>query len=262
ARAGPAVPARVVVGTPGSLRADPVFSAGGAEPPFGLLVLDRAEELTESEFSWLAKLAGRYLLVGRAAPPDEPRGPRGRAPEAPLAARIAKCLDRETWAAEGNRLVCRLAPPAPEQRRTMTREPLADRPEIELRFVETGAAPLLAEITFPWATPVVEAKRFLIDALGEVRLRPCGELRWSHAPDAIAATWPAADVGAEAAWVDLEPGVREKVTGAGPFAFTAAVSFDPSAGWDAGRAEAWLEAHLPGPSVSRFAALPRVPGRP
>lgn len=258
AKAGPAVPARVVVGTPGSLSADPVFAPNQGEPPFGLLVLDRAEELTEGEFPWLAKLAGRYLLIGHAIPPEERRG---RAPEPTFAARLARLLDRETWAAEGNRLLCRLAPPAPAQRRTLTREPLADRPEIELRFTETDAEPLLAEIAFPWNMPVAEAKRFLIDSLGEVRLRPCGEVQWEHTPEAIVACWPAADAAA-GEWVELEPGVREKVVGTGPFAFTAAVCFDLSADWDADRAAAWLDARLPGPSASRFAALPRTPGRP
>lgn len=252
-RATPAVAPRVVVGTPGSLKTDPALAP--TEAPFGLLVLDRAEELTENEFSWLARRAGRYVLVGHAIPTD---GARGRG-EPSFASRLARALDRETWAAEGNRLVCRLTPPAPEQRRHMTREPLADRPEIELRFLETGADPLLAEITFPWNTPVVEAKRFLADALNEVRLRPCGELQWENTPDAIVAVWPAAD-SPDGAWVDLEPGVREHVTGAGPFAFTAAVRFDSTAGWDAERAAAWLDARVPGASPSRFAALPRSSG--
>ncbi|AWM40457.1 hypothetical protein [Gemmata obscuriglobus] len=253
ARAVPVAPPRVVVGTPGSLKVDPVFAAPANEGPFGLLVLDRAEELTENEFPWLARLAGRYVLVGHAVPADDRRG-RGGAP--PFAARLARVLDRETWAAEGNRLVCRLVAPDPEQRRRLVREPLADRPEIELRFLETGADPQLAEITFPWNTPVADAKRFLAETLGEVRLRPCGEFHWETAADAVVAVWPAAD-GPDGAWVELEPGVREKVTGAGPFAFTAAVRFDVAAGWDAERAAAWLDARLPGASSSRFAALPR-----
>jgi hypothetical protein len=140
----------------------------------------------------------------------------------------------------------------------MTREPLADRPEIELRFTATDDEPLLAEIAFPGHTPVHAAKGFLFHELGEVLLRPCGELCWNRTADAITATWPAADTGSDGAWVDLEAGVSEKVTGTGPFAFTAAVRFDPAAGWDAERAAAWLETHLPGPSPGRFAALPRT----
>ncbi|MDY3557219.1 hypothetical protein R5W24_006407 [Gemmata sp. JC717] len=258
ARAVPVAPPRVVVGTPGSLKVDPVFASPAGEPPFGLLILDRAEELAENDFPWLARLAGRYVLVGHAVPADEPRGRgHGRGGDAPFVSRLARMLDRETWAAEGNRLVCRLVAPDPEQRRRLVREPLADRPEIELRFLETGAEPQLAEITFPWNTPVADAKRFLAETLGEVRLRPCGEFRWETTDDAVVAVWPAAD-GPNGVWAELESGVREKVTGAGPFAFTAAVRFDFAAGWDADRAAAWLDARLPGASSSRFAALPRA----
>jgi hypothetical protein len=121
----------------------------------------------------------------------------------------------------------------------------------------------LAEIAFPAGTPVPAAKSFLFHELGEVLLRPCGEFHWQQAPGALVAVWPAATSGLavapEGVWIDLEPGVREKVAGAGLFAFTAAVSFDPSAGWDAEKAAAWLARHLPPPSSGRFAALPRSP---
>ena len=59
---------RIVVGTPGSLQADPIFEANrhdlDSRAPFGLLVLDRAEELTEHDFVRLTKLAARWVLVG------------------------------------------------------------------------------------------------------------------------------------------------------------------------------------------------------
>jgi hypothetical protein len=207
------------------------------------------------------------VLVGDAVPRNEPRPafngntrpPRhGRSIEVSFVARLAKLLDRETWTVEGERLVCRLVHLTPEQRRAVTREPLADRPEIELRFTASDAEPLLAEIAFPGMTAITAAKSFLFHTLGEVLLRPCGEFVWKHAPEQITAAWPAADVGRDANWIDLEPGVREKITGAGLFAYTAAVSFDPSAGWDAEKAAAWLGKYLPPPAISRFAAVPRA----
>jgi hypothetical protein len=253
--------ARAVIGTPGCVGTDPAFATIPEDPPFGLLVLDRAEELPEPEFPRLARLAARWVLVGDALPAPRP-ALNGRAPrpagEGPFLARLARALDREPWGAEGDRLVCRLVPITADQRRAATREPLADRPEIELRFVAADADPLLAEIAFPGAMPVPDAKGFLFHALGEVLLRPCGAPVWAHAPDALSVTWPAADTDRAAVWVELEPGVREKVCGAGPFAYTAAVSFDPAAGWDADRAAAWLDAHLPPPATGRFAALPRA----
>src|SRR5205085_133761 len=56
----------LVVGAPGSLDADPVFGAAPPDgaPPFGLLVLDHAEELAEPDFHGLARLADRWVLAG------------------------------------------------------------------------------------------------------------------------------------------------------------------------------------------------------
>lgn len=258
---------RVVVGTPGCLEADSVFRAiEPASPPFGLLVLDHAEELIDPDFARLSRLAGRWVLAGDAAhPEDHPphangshhRHPR---PEPTFAARLARLLDREPWAVDGDRLVFRLAHLNPAQRWALSREPVLDHPHVELRMAAgDGGDPVLAEIAFPVNTAVAAAKGFLFSQLGEVFLRPLGELHWHHAPDRLTACWPAADAG-PAEWVDLEPGVREKVAGAGPAAFTAAVAFDPAAGWDEAKAEAWLAARLPDPSAGRLAVLPRSAG--
>ena len=263
------VESRVVVGTPGSLGADPVFDRAAA--PFDLLVLDRAEELTEHDFVNLARLANRWVLVGDVPPVEQPRaqlngaprrGPsrNGRPAEVPFASRLAWALDRETWGFEADRLVCRLAFPHPDRRPAMTREPLLDRPEIELRFLaDEDGEPVLAEVAFPGGTAIAAARSFLFHQLGEVLLRPCGEARWEYSPTAITASWPAAEQGTHptaAEWIDLEPGVREKIVGHGLAAFTAAVSFDPAQGWDADRAAAWLAENAPAPSASRFCAVP------
>jgi hypothetical protein len=248
---------RIVVGTPRSLGTDPVFSTMAAEPPFGFLVLDRAEQLPETE------------LVGDAHPPDPrpptngsaPRGVRtGRPGELPFVARLAMLLDREMWAAEGSRLVCRLMFLSPEERRRVSHEPLADRPEIELRFTASDGEPLLAEIAFPGTTPIAQAKQFLFGSLGEILLRPCGDVVWTIERDSIIATWPVADSDRDAVWIELEPGVREKVSGTGLFAFTAALRFASDDGWDKDRAAAWLGKHLPPLSTGRFAPLPATAG--
>lgn len=271
ARGGPAAVARllaevpVVVGTPGSLDADPAFDGLPADaPPFALVVLDRAEELTEPDFVNLARLGDRWVLAGEL--PEEPRpalngtpgrGPRHGQPPESFLARLVRRLDRESLAAEADRLVCRLAHPTPEQRRAMTREPLADRPEVELRFVPGEAgSPVLAEIAFPAGTTAADAKAFVARELGEVLLRPCGEPERRYEPDRIAVCWPCPAAAGPSAWIDLEPGVREQVTGPGPHAFTAAVAFD-TATWDADRAEAWLAARLPAASPGRVAVLPK-----
>ncbi len=257
--------ARVVAGTPASLHADPVFDRESSDnPAFELLVLDRAEELIEPVFVQLAKLAARWVLVGTTTPHETPKphlngasGRNGRSSEVSFAARLARTLDRETWVHEAERLVCRLMHPTPEQRRGMTREPLLDRPEIELRFAaDSSGEPVLAEVAFPAGTVAADAKSFLFHQLGEVLLRPCGAVQWNHAPTELTACCPAVEHHPDATWIDLEPGVREKVVGTGLVAFTAAIAFDPAAGWDAEKAEAWLTHHLPVDCAGRFAAVP------
>lgn len=258
--------ARVAVGPPAALSADPVFDAlADRDPPFGLLVLDRAEQLTEPDFARLARLADRWVLAGDVFGVDDhhPRAngsPRrnGRHGGDSFLLRLARLLDREPWAAEGDRLVFRLAHLAPGQRRTVTREPVYDRPQIELRVAagDDGAG-VLAEVAFPLGTPVAEAKQFLARELEAVVLRPAGECVWHRADGRLVACWPLAESGSDEGWVELEPGVREKVAGDGPAAFTAAVAFDPDAGWTAETAEAWLAARVP-VGAGRVATLPRV----
>ena len=260
-------PLRVVVGTPGSLEVDPVFERAAEDSqPFALLVLDRCEELTEADFTRLAALAGRWVLVGDVIHPDESKshsngngksGRNGRAREPGFAARLARLLDREMWAFDADRLVCRLSHPvATGTRPALTREPLLDRPEIELRFAaDSSGEPVLAEVAFPAATTIADAKSFLFHQLGEVLLQPCGAMRWDHSPSALSACWPAAEHPASAVWIDLEPGVREKVAGTGLVAFTAAVAFDPTSGWDNEKAELWLAKHLSRESAGRFANI-------
>src|SRR5439155_1589973 len=166
--------ARIVIGTPGSVAADPVFAAAGpASPPFGLLVLDRAEELTERDFARLSRLAGRWVLAGDAACPDEAppaaigsRGP-DRLPEPTFVARLAPLLDREPMTIEGDRLVFRLLHLSREQRRAAAREPVLDHPHVELRMTAgDDGDPVLAEIAFPADTPIAAAKAFLFSQLG------------------------------------------------------------------------------------------------
>lgn len=255
---------QVVVATPLALDSDPFFTAWPSEVPFAWMIFDRAEELPEAEFVRLSRWAERWIFVGDVAAADQLRPPplrapsrNGRFPESSLVARLAAWLDRETWTCEHNQLVCRLWHVAPPRRLAITREPLADRPEIELRFIdcEVSGEAILAEIAFPPAMDLPAAKRFLFHTLGEVLLRPCGPVKWQQDADAILAVWPVVDT-VEGTWIELEPGIREKIVGTGPYAFTAAVRFDTHAGWDSEKAAAWLQACLPSATSSRFAALP------
>ncbi len=251
---------RIVVGTPASLNEDPIFECAELEqkPPFGLLILDHAEQLNEPDFAALSRLADRWVLAGEATLPESSRGGRhtGRAT---FLTRVARLLNREPWGIEGERLVCRLAHISPEQRRHLQREPLFDHPHIELRVAsDENEQALLAEVAFPAATPIAEAKQFLFRETENVLLRPLGESVWHHGDDRVSVCWPAAETSAIEAWIDLDPGVSEKVIGAGPAAFTAAIVFDAAAGWNSEKAEDWLEARLTTQCTSRVAVLPRA----
>jgi hypothetical protein len=139
----------------------------------------------------------------------------------------------------------------------LTREPLADRPDVELRFTRAGGAePVLAEVAFPPGMSVAAAKAFLAQEVGEVRLAPCGTVHWHESVDRVTAGWPAAEsAGRDVEWIDLGAGVREKVCGHGPDALTAAVTFEKSAGWDRASAADWLARSVG--AATRTATIPR-----
>lgn len=248
---------QVVVGTPGSLDNDAVYSA--VSTPFDRLVLDHAEELSEAALERLAPLATRWVLAGDAAPPApvaHSRTGRSRLNEPSLFCRLAGRFDREPWCFEAGRLVVRRAHLV--NRSALLREPLLDHPDVELGLSATDEEPVLAEIAFPEGTAIPAAKSFLFTQLGEVVLRPCGEPVWHSGADRLTACWPMLEVDGE--WVELETGVRELVVGHGLAAFTGAVSFDPAC-WDEDSARTWLESRIP-PQTSRVARLPceaRVP---
>jgi hypothetical protein len=260
---------RIVVGTPGSLEADPVFVDAA---PFALIILDRAEELLEADFVRLCGLAARCLLVGDVQRRERPVLPdargvnngkatsenQGRTQRPTFVARLAPLLDREPWTREAGRLVCRLLHPVTAAgRQHLTREPLLDRPEIELRFSADGSGePAVAEVAFPDGTSIADAKSFLFHQLGEVVFHPCGAVHWEETPGSILARWRASDPAArDATWVELEAGVCEQAVCTGWNAFTAAIEFNRSQGWDRERAEAWLAKHDRRENAGRYAVL-------
>jgi hypothetical protein len=243
----------IVVGTPGSVACDPVFEA--LDQPFDRLILDHAEELTETEFDRFAPLAARWILAGDAAAPAYPVAngrPRSRAAEATLLCRLARFLDREPWAIDGDRLIVRLMHLTPAQRAGLVREPVLDHPDVMLGVATLDGQPALAEIAFPAATLLPAAKSFLISQLGEVVLRTCGEPQWRRTDTAIVAFWPLFD-SAGGDWIDVELAVRERVVGHGSAAFTAEVSFAVP-DWDEAAAADWLSSRL-SPGNGRVASL-------
>jgi hypothetical protein len=243
---------QIVVATPDAVDADPVFEVLRGTM-FDRLILDHAEELPEPAFERFSARARMCILAGDTTPPPpiaNGRPPRGRTPEPSLFHRLARRLDREPWRVEGDRLFVRLMPLGEKARAALAREPLLDHPDVELGMTSVDGEPVLAEIAFPAATSLPEAKSFLVSQLGEVVLHICGEPEWRAGPVAV---WPAFE-SSDGAWIDLMDGIRERVVFRGSSAFTAALEFDPS-NWDEAAAREWLANRL-APSASRVAVLP------
>jgi hypothetical protein len=249
-----------------ALPADPYFGdAANPRLTFDLLILEDAEQVTESEFLALARRARRWVLVGHppsAAPEGAPARPaRGAALKPGLFQRLWQQLHTDprrlpyAWVQEATGLCCQLRSLTAEQSQWLETEPLADSPDIQLRILAVPrCSPLLAEVVFPASMAVPQAKEYIYRELEELPVHAAGRnLRWVE--DAERVVLRLADGPApEAVPVCLEPGVRELLqpepaTGDGrvprPAAWrTCCVEFERGAGWNRRRAEEWVEQHL------------------
>ncbi|HEY1378996.1 MAG TPA: AAA domain-containing protein, partial [Gemmataceae bacterium] len=131
-------------------------------------------------------------------------------------------------------------PVPPARRDRLDREPVADRPDVELRIhTPPGGVPELAEVVFPAGTPVARAAEYVFKELGELPTPAGVEPRWEDDPDRLAARWR----NGSATVADLGGGVRGVLAdGPGGWA-TGGVEFDRAAGWDRDRATDWVRRH-------------------
>ncbi len=253
----------LVAGPLSSIAADPSF-ADAAIKPFDLLIVDDAHRLDEAELLDVVRHAQRWVLVGEPAALADPvpgASTRGVQPRKPPAvpdffARLWDLLDCQIWAREGDRLCCRLYPVSQAKRRSLESETVADRPEIELRILNsTSGEPILAEVVFPAATSRAAATDYIFRELGEVpwppRMRCC---RWEQGPVCLLFRLnPSASTSLPPIVVELSDAVSMRfheppaAHGHDEFVFV----FDKHSGWDRNRAEAWVTQHL----------LKRDPGR-
>lgn len=260
----------LVAATTTGLPADEHFGDSSARTlHFDLLVLDRAHEVTESEFLTVARRARRWVLVGEPSSDPEPasagRGARaaerGHSPSRRGAARGAlrapsvferlwrhlHCDPRRLpyrWRREEGRLCCQLRPLTDGQRLFLTSERVADCPDIELRIAAPpGREPFLAEVIFPPSMSVGDAKAYIFRELGELPACTHGHsVRWVE--DAERVVLCLADVpAAGAVSVALAEGVREVVADEGT-CHTCRIEFDRGAGWSSSEAEGWARQHL------------------
>jgi hypothetical protein len=252
----------LVAATTTSLPADEHFGDVSARTlQFDLLILDRAHEVTESEFLATARRARRWVLVGepdlepvmratdRSRPPPRRGSVRAAPRPAPFFHRLwsqLHCDPRRLpyrWRREDGRLACRLRPLTDGERLFLTTERVADRPDIELRIAAPpGREPFLAEVVFPASVCIAEAKAYIYRELGELPSCAGGQgYRWIENDDRILLRL--GDGPGDSVPVTLESGVCEVVAGEGPW-HTCCIEFDRSAGWGLPRAEAWAQRHL------------------
>lgn len=276
--------ANVVAAIAHDLPSDEHFGADTAT--FDLLVLEHAEQVTEAELMVLVPRARRLVLLAeseliarvRDMPLSRPSTDRdaGRSKwESRRAKPCEPCVFQRLWNAlhcdpgrlpyiwlreADERLCCRLRPVAPEQRRWIETERVADHPEIELRIVApprnqaaSAADSFLAEVVFPAHTPLVDAKAYIFRELEEVPVRASARaVRWSERADRLVLhltdDHQSADVISS---LELAPGVREllatRADGDGvpdDGWVTRALEFERAAGWERKRAEEWIQRYL------------------
>ncbi|WP_149109314.1 hypothetical protein [Limnoglobus roseus] len=228
--------AAVVVG-PRAALGDLAISAGTFDRTF----LESAESVTQTEWEAITSTSNRMILMGdflshsdSRQHPGQPLTNGSHHMTTTVTDDLWHMAHRPIWSRDDGPLVAHVATVVGD----VTREPLADRPEIELRFGTTAdGAYVLAAVAFPVSMPVAVAKAFMAGELGEGQLVPLGPTRW-HA-DQVLVCWPLLESHGEGVWIDLEPGVREQVVPMDGLPVTAAVSFDPAL-WTREAAEAWV----------------------
>ncbi len=277
----------VVAATTTALPADLHFGETAPHPvQFDLLVVEEADQVTESEFVNVARRARRWVLIGQPAEGDtetrrhgdaetktpSPRrrvaaSPRRQTPAALRPGFFQRlwhhlhCDPRRlpyVWVQEKDGLCCRLRPVTPEQSQYLESERVADMPDVELRILALPRCePLLAEMVFPPAMSIEQAKAYVFKEVGELPVRALGHsLTWAEDAERVVLRLAGAPTAA-AVPVALAAGVREMVapvaaaggtrtgrdSGAGAWE-TCCVEFDRSAGWHRDGAEEWVRQHL------------------
>jgi hypothetical protein len=243
----------------GLVRARPSATAAGApnvvaatyrDPPaipFDLVIAADAHTLSDAEITAVAVRGRRCTLIGTLSSHSS-------------FGRLWQRLAFEPWAREGEHIVCRLRRIPDCDRGQLESEPVADRPDIELRILaEAGGEPQLAEVVFPQGMRIAEAKSYVFDQLGEAPL--CNGLSggtWSETADGIAV-----DLGGSANEmlldVPLANGIRELVQPTDHGWTTCGLRFARSAGWSRDSAGIWVEQHCGRHDRGRTVCLDRVP---
>lgn len=264
--------AQVLAGTLSGLRQDAVF-ADAARMEFDLVVLDEAEQFTETDILQAARYGRRLCLAAQSHGPADGLVPASKlvtgGPQ--LTPRVA-CFQRVwqglhcdsrrlhyAWDRENSRLCCTLRPVSGQERAHLEIEHVADFPEIELRILASPKAPpLLAQVVFPPNMTVCQAKEFIYRELQEVAVRGSGRGAWLVEENDVfrfnLGPFPLTDT----VCLDLDTGLREWIVP--DTAQTCRLEFVRAAGWTRSQVDAWLQRHLHLRDLGRTMAL-QVPHR-
>jgi len=269
--------ANVVAATTSALGKDAIFGDLVAKnapetQTFDLLVLDEADQVTESEFLNVARRARRWVLIGEPAwqhdlsqPGDSISGVRSLHQLSTLKAPYAferlwrhlHCDPRllpHAWTRENGRLCCRLRPISSEERTRLESEQVADFPEVELRILRQAASQsTLAEIIFPPTMAIEDAKQYIYRELQELTVRPTyHSLRWVEKADRLVLRLSGGECAHDIS-VGLDHGILERMGNWSEIAEacgssntpwqTCCLEFDLAAGWHRRRAEEWIQQH-------------------
>lgn len=261
--------ANLVAATVQDLARDEQFGDTQADPAtFDLLILQGTQHFSDTQLLKLAGRARRWIFLGET---HEETGssmhagmPRSRANCFQSLWRLLHCDPRELpyrWSRRGGRLHCQLRSCAPEQRRYLEREPVADRPEIELGILNMPRMePVLAEVAFPADMPIAEAKRYIFLELQEVALQTTAQcLRWQEQEDRI--VLHLSDPRPGLISLTLTDGIREglhaetSASAGTSLGQTAHLEFERAAGWSCDSAREWVLQHLGWSDLGRTVSL-------
>jgi hypothetical protein len=259
--------ANVLAGTMTALSRDACF-ANAAAAPLDLLVLEDADQFTDTEVLQAAGRAARWVLVaesqGAGAIPGSMPG-RSQLLRPGCFQKLWQGLRCDSprlhyvWAWEDGRLCCTLRPVSAQDRAYLEVERVADFPEIELRILAVPKAPpLLAQVVFPAAMTVAQAKEFIYRELQEAAVQGLGGGAWvtAEAERFLVHLSPVPLAGAVS--LELEKGLRERVVPT--TAYTCRLEFDVAAGWTRTQVDQWLGRHLHMRDLGRTMSL-QVPYR-
>jgi hypothetical protein len=239
----------LVAGPLAALSANAAFLAR----PFDLLIVDESHLLNESDLLPAAQKARRWVLLGEpssiAVAPRPTRGQSRRSrPKPDFFAKLWELLHWEAWSRENERLVYRLHPVPADARRALEVEPVADRPEIELRILPSAGEPILAEVAFPARMSMADATAYLFHELGEAPCQARVRTAWWTEDESglVFRLTPSHGAGAAPPALELGAGITLRmsapVNGCCPNDF--AVGFNKGAGWDLAAAKTWVGEHL------------------